>query len=131
MARVTVEDCLDKVDNRFQLVLVATKRARQLANGVQPLVPWENDKPTIVALREIAAGLVGPGILEETVHSVFEEDEEDALSAADEEAATPDAAAAEAAMPEDAAAEDAAAEAATPEDAAPDAQDDIPPAADS
>ena len=59
MARVTVEDCLDKVDNRFQLVLVATKRARQLANGVQPLVPWENDKPTIVALREIAEGLVG------------------------------------------------------------------------
>ena len=136
MARVTVEDCLDKVDNRFQLVLVATKRARQLANGVQPLVPWENDKPTIVALREIAAGLVGPGILEETVHSVFEEDEEDALSAADEEAATPDAAAAEAATPEAAAAEaatpeDVAAEAATPEDAPPDAQDDIPPAADS
>jgi DNA-directed RNA polymerase omega subunit len=54
MARVTVEDCLDKVDNRFHLVLVATKRARQLANGVQPLVDWENDKPTIVALREIA-----------------------------------------------------------------------------
>ena len=136
MARVTVEDCLDKVDNRFQLVLVATKRARQLANGVQPLVPWENDKPTIVALREIAAGLVGPGILEETVHSVFEEDEEDALSAADEEAATPDAAAAEAATPEDAAPEaatpeDAPPEAATPEDAPPDAQDDIPPAADS
>jgi DNA-directed RNA polymerase subunit omega len=75
MARVTVEDCLDKVDNRFQLVLVATKRARQLANGVQPLVEWENDKPTIVALREIAAGLIGPSILDEPTHPVFEEEE--------------------------------------------------------
>jgi DNA-directed RNA polymerase subunit omega len=80
MARVTVEDCLDKVDNRFQLVLVATKRARQLANGVQPLVDWENDKPTIVALREIAEGLVGPSILDEPVHSVFDEPEEDTAS---------------------------------------------------
>jgi len=78
MARVTVEDCLDKVDNRFQLVLVATKRARQLANGVQPLVDWENDKPTIVALREIAEGLIGPSILDEPVHTVFEEDEAEA-----------------------------------------------------
>ena len=75
MARVTVEDCLDKVDNRFQLVLVATKRARQLANGVQPLVEWENDKPTIVALREIAEGLIGPSILDEPKHPVFEEEE--------------------------------------------------------
>ncbi|MDX2458399.1 MAG: DNA-directed RNA polymerase subunit omega [Gammaproteobacteria bacterium] len=75
MARVTVEDCLDKVDNRFQLVLVATKRARQLANGVQPLVEWENDKPTIVALREIAEGLIGPSILDEPIHTVFEEEE--------------------------------------------------------
>lgn len=58
MARVTVEDCLDHVDNRFDLVLLATKRARQLANGVEPLLPWENDKPTVVALREIADGLV-------------------------------------------------------------------------
>jgi len=75
MARVTVEDCLDKVDNRFQLVLVATKRARQLANGVQPLVEWENDKPTIVALREIAEGLIGPSILDEPAHPVFEDEE--------------------------------------------------------
>jgi len=66
MARVTVEDCLDKVDNRFQLVLLATKRARQLANGVMPLVPWENDKPTIVALREIAGGLITRDLLKET-----------------------------------------------------------------
>ncbi|MGB5340159.1 MAG: DNA-directed RNA polymerase subunit omega, partial [Gammaproteobacteria bacterium] len=74
MARVTVEDCLDKVDNRFQLVLVATKRARQLANGVQPLVEWENDKPTIVALREIAAGLIGPSILDEPLFPVAVEE---------------------------------------------------------
>lgn len=58
MARVTVEDCLQNVDNRFDLVLLATKRARQLANGMDPLIPWENDKPTVVALREIAEGLV-------------------------------------------------------------------------
>ncbi len=58
MARVTVEDCLDHVDNRFALVLLATKRARQLAHGVDPLLPWENDKPTVMALREIAEGLV-------------------------------------------------------------------------
>ena len=78
MARVTVEDCLDKVDNRFQLVLVATKRARQLANGAQPLVVWENDKPTIVALREIAEGLIGPSILDEPLHPVVEEEETEA-----------------------------------------------------
>lgn len=55
MARVTVEDCLEKLDNRFKLVLLASKRARQLAKGYEPMVPWENDKPTVVALREIAA----------------------------------------------------------------------------
>jgi len=65
MARVTVEDCLGKVDNRFQLVLVATKRARQLARGAQPFVEWENDKPTVVALREIAEDHVTPAILDE------------------------------------------------------------------
>jgi len=58
MARITVEDCLGSVDNRFDLVLLATKRARQVANGVDPLVPPENDKPTVIALREIAEGLV-------------------------------------------------------------------------
>ncbi|HOP15286.1 MAG: DNA-directed RNA polymerase subunit omega [Gammaproteobacteria bacterium] len=58
MARITVEDCLTNVDNRFDLVLLASRRARQLANGVDPLVPWENDKPTVVALREIAEGLI-------------------------------------------------------------------------
>ena len=64
MARVTVEDCLDNVDNRFQLVQVATKRARQLANGTEPMIEWENDKPTVVALREIAEGLIDRSILD-------------------------------------------------------------------
>lgn len=59
MARITVEDCLEKVENRFHLVLVATKRARQLAMGsAEALIPWENDKATVVALREIAGGLL-------------------------------------------------------------------------
>jgi DNA-directed RNA polymerase subunit omega len=68
MARVTVEDCLgkDKMDNRFELVIVASKRARQLATeGKEPLLEWENDKPTVMALREISAGLIKPDILEE------------------------------------------------------------------
>ncbi|MEE8340201.1 MAG: DNA-directed RNA polymerase subunit omega [Xanthomonadales bacterium] len=58
MARITVEDCLDNVDNRFELVLTATKRARQIANGAEPLVEEDNDKPTVIALREIAEGLI-------------------------------------------------------------------------
>lgn len=58
MARVTVEDCLDKVDNRFHLILLASKRARQVMHGATPLVPAGSDKPTVVALREIAAGVV-------------------------------------------------------------------------
>lgn len=57
MARVTVEDCLVGVDNRFELVLVASKRARQLAKGfAEPMLDWDNDKPTVMALREIAEG---------------------------------------------------------------------------
>lgn len=67
MARITVTDCLDNVDNRFELVLVATKRARQLILGAEPLVEVENDKPTVVALREIAEGLIGSSILDEEV----------------------------------------------------------------
>ena len=67
MARVTVEDCLNNVDNRFQLVLVATKRARQLSNGAEAFIDEENDKPTVVALREIAEGLVTRDILDETI----------------------------------------------------------------
>jgi DNA-directed RNA polymerase subunit omega len=65
MARITVEDCLQNIDNLFQLVLVAAKRARRLANGAEPTVDWENDKPTVVALREVAAGNIGIELLEE------------------------------------------------------------------
>lgn len=68
MARVTVEDCLENVENRFQLVLVASKRAREITLGKEPLLPWENDKATVVALREIAAGLIGPAILLQPDH---------------------------------------------------------------
>ena len=65
MARVTVEDCLEHVANRFELVMVASKRARQIAiRGDQPMVEWENDKPTVVALREVAEGLVNASILD-------------------------------------------------------------------
>jgi DNA-directed RNA polymerase subunit omega len=64
MARITVEDCLDKVDNRFQLVMISSKRARQIqTGGKDPLVPADNDKPTVIALREIAAGLIDASIL--------------------------------------------------------------------
>ncbi|RDI41504.1 DNA-directed RNA polymerase subunit omega [Aquicella lusitana] len=56
MARVTVEDCLKNVKNRFELVIIAAKRARQLMHGKEPKVEWDNDKSTVVALREIAAG---------------------------------------------------------------------------
>ncbi len=64
MARLTVEDCLDNVENRFELVLVASQRARQLAMGAEPLVPLDNDKPTVLALREIAENLINKAILE-------------------------------------------------------------------
>ena len=60
MARITVEDCLDRINNRFDMVLTATKRARQVANGAEPMVEEENDKPTVIALREIADGLIDP-----------------------------------------------------------------------
>jgi DNA-directed RNA polymerase subunit omega len=64
MARVTVEDCLENVDNRFELVMVASKRARQIATGGKdPLVDEESDKPTVIALREIADGFITADIL--------------------------------------------------------------------
>lgn len=66
MARTTVEDCLENVDNRFQLVLIASKRAREISMGADPLVDIDNDKPTVIALREIAAGLVDASILDKT-----------------------------------------------------------------
>jgi len=63
MARVTVDDCLHKIPNRFQMTLAATYRARQLANGATPLVDADKDKPTVIALRELAAGKFGLEVL--------------------------------------------------------------------
>jgi len=83
MARVTVEDCLENVDNRFELVLLATKRARQLAHGKEALLDWENDKPTVVALREIADGLVNEAMVQEEAAA----DEEEQLAADEAEQA--------------------------------------------
>jgi len=75
MARVTVEDCLDNVENRFELVMLATRRARQMRRyGVDPLIPEENDKPTVIALREIAEGLITHEMLDAQEAST--EDEE-------------------------------------------------------
>ncbi len=88
MARVTVEDCLEKIDNRFKLIMVASKRARQIAMGTEPLVEWEKDKPTVVALREIAEELITEESLKETPLTSSEEllseemGEVDALAAA-------------------------------------------------
>ena len=65
MARITVEDCLSNIENIFEMVLVASKRARRLAHGADALVELENDKPTVIALREIADGHITPAILEE------------------------------------------------------------------
>ncbi|HCH33527.1 MAG TPA: DNA-directed RNA polymerase subunit omega [Oceanospirillaceae bacterium] len=66
MARVTVEDCLENVDNRFELIMVSSKRARQLATGGKEAhIEWENDKCTVVALREIADGFINASILDE------------------------------------------------------------------
>ena len=76
MARLTVEDCLDHVENRFALVLVATRRARQLAMGADPLLPVENDKPTVLALREIAENLITDEVLD---GAVIKQDDVEAL----------------------------------------------------
>jgi DNA-directed RNA polymerase subunit omega len=65
MARITVEDCLSNIENIFEMVLVAAKRARRVAHGADPMVELENDKPTVIALREIAEGHITPAILEE------------------------------------------------------------------
>ncbi|MDM7322416.1 MAG: DNA-directed RNA polymerase subunit omega [Gammaproteobacteria bacterium] len=98
MARVTVEDCLKDIDNRFQLVLMAAKRARQIEAGAQPLVDPERDKPTVIALREIAEGKLTQAVLNEVhVHppvrsriSEFEiRDELSEFRGEDEEAAKP------------------------------------------
>lgn len=78
MARVTVEDCLEHVENRFVLILLAAKRARQLATtGADPLVEWDNDKPTVVALREIALGNVNFDPPAPTPEDAFVDDTQD------------------------------------------------------
>ena len=73
MARVTVEDCLENVVNRYELVLLASKRARQIVLGSDPLVPDNNDKPTVIALREIAEDLV----TSENIHKINQLDDEE------------------------------------------------------
>ncbi len=84
MARITVEDCLDNVENRFDLVMIASKRARQLqTGGKDALVSEDNDKPTVVALREIAEGLVNSSILTNT----RQEETKDSLEAVEAAAA--------------------------------------------
>ncbi len=82
MARVTVEDAVNKIGNRFDLILLASRRARQLAvQGKQPLVEEENDKPTVVALREIEAGLITHASLEEAERMELREQEAAELAA--------------------------------------------------
>ena len=79
MARITVEDCLQSVDNRFELVLMATKRARQLEKGAEPVIDPEQDKPTVIALREIAAGKVSMAMIDEIDQVNRERAEREAL----------------------------------------------------
>jgi len=81
MARITVEDCLEVVDNRFELVMMAAKRARQLAAGVDPLIDntLANDKPTVLALREIASRRVDGVLIDEVEKTERERAERDAL----------------------------------------------------
>ena len=75
MARITVEDCLENVENRFELVMLATRRARHMRRyGAEPLLPEENDKHTVIALREIAAGLINNEMLDEQETSTEDED---------------------------------------------------------
>ena len=73
MARITVEDCLDNIPNIFEMVLVASKRARRIAHGAETVIETENDKPTVIALREIAEGHITPTILEEIDQPVVED----------------------------------------------------------
>jgi len=79
MARVTVEDCLEFVDTNYELVLLAAKRARDISEGAQPLIEEDNDKPVVVALREIAANITEADVIEaadEAEPSVFDEDQD-------------------------------------------------------
>ncbi len=78
MARLTVEDCLERLDNRYELVLLASKRARQLAMGLPPLVDEDSDKPSVIALREVAEGLITEENIDEIgSHASAEADSED------------------------------------------------------
>ena len=87
MARITVEDCLENVENRFELVMVATRRARQMRRyGVEPLVPEENDKATVIALREIAEGLISNEMLDAQDASTEDEEIEVSFGIGDGEA---------------------------------------------
>ena len=79
MARITVEDCLKVVDNRFELVLMTSKRARQLANGLEATVEAENDKPTVLALREIAERRINMQMVDEIDRAERERAEREAL----------------------------------------------------
>ena len=79
MARITVEDCLQVVDNRFELVLMATKRARQLAKGAEPAVNPDNDKPSVLALREIAGRRIDQATIDEIDKAERERAEREAL----------------------------------------------------
>ena len=83
MARITVEDCMSKVDNIFDMILLAAKRAKRIANGADALVERENDKPTVIALREIADGKMSESILEEldeiTSDELLQDDESDEI----------------------------------------------------
>lgn len=87
MARVTVEDCMTKMDNLFQLVLVSSKRARQLADGAEPHVNPDGDKPTVIALREIAEGFITKAILDEKEATVELDLADFAASASEDTAA--------------------------------------------
>lgn len=78
MARVTIEDCLEHVENRFKLVLLASRRARQLYKGADAFVPRSKDKDTVVALREIAAGHVSPDNINH-LHRVGEDHENELM----------------------------------------------------
>lgn len=78
MARLTVEDCLDKLDNRYELVLLAAKRARQLSMGLPPMVEEDGDKPTVIALREVAEGLITEENIDEIgSHANIDDDNSD------------------------------------------------------
>ena len=71
MARITVEDCLEQIPNRFEMTLIASRRARQISMGHKPMVELENDKSTVLALREIAGGLISQEVLDE-IHAAEE-----------------------------------------------------------